>query len=152
LRRRPGPMGLCFGELEDWTQMPQWTAFWPALDAERVKLGSRKIEIQPGKRHLALAIDEHTRLAQRDAYVIAATIARPPGECQKDAIGGKVARGVVAGGCGQQRRAIGALGGLSFVAQAGHGLRHLLPAAAMTKWPIGAVAVDRGVDDARSKR
>ena len=36
--------------------------------------------------------------------------------------------------------------------KAGHGLRHLLPAAAMTEWAIGTVAVDRGVDDARPKR
>src|SRR5262245_30559296 len=71
------------------------------------------------------------------------------GECEKDAVGSKIAGGVVAGRRWQQSRAVGALGSSAFKAKARHGLRHLLPAAAMAEWPIGAVAVDRGIDDAR---
>jgi len=40
-------------------EVPQRSAFRPALDADRVELGGGQVQVQPGKRHLALAIDEH---------------------------------------------------------------------------------------------
>ena len=87
LRRRPGPMGLRFGELENRAEMPQWAAFRPTLDADRVELSGGQVQTQPGKRDLALAIDEHARLAERHADVIAAAVSRPlrraPEECRR---------------------------------------------------------------------
>src|SRR5262245_53024806 len=145
-------MRLRLRELEDRAQMPQRAALRPALYTDRIELASREIETQAGKRDLALAIDEHPRLTQRDADMIAATVPGPLGERQQDAVGGEIASRVVAGRRWQQSRAIGALGGSAFMAKARHGLRHLLPAASMAEGPVGAIAVDRGADDARPKR
>ena len=84
-------------------------------------------------------------LAERDAHVVAAALARTPASAKQRAIGGEIAGRVVAGGARQQSGAVR----LAFVQDAGDGLRHLLPAGAVTERAIGAEAADGDVDEAR---
>jgi len=53
-----------------------------ALDADGVDLSRRQVEIEPRKRYLALAIDEHAGSAKRHAHMIAAAVSRALGEGQ----------------------------------------------------------------------
>src|SRR5262245_33922407 len=103
---RPSPMRLRLGQLEERAQMPQRAALWSGLDTDGVELVSGEVEVQPWKRHLALAVDEHARLAQRYTHMIAAALQCPLGECEEDAVGSEIAGGVVAGRRWQQSRAV----------------------------------------------
>src|SRR6185295_2002882 len=84
--------------------------------------------------------------------MVAATVSRPRGERQKDAIRCKIPSGVVAGGRWQESRAIRTGGSSALMTEASHRLCNLLPAGAMTEWTIGTITVDRNVNDTRSER
>src|ERR1051326_7151320 len=84
--------------------------------------------------------------------MIAAAVARPLRERQKNTIGCEITRRVIAGCSRQEGRPIGPASGAAFVTKARHRLRHLLPAGAMTERTVGAVAIDRTVDDAGPER
>src|SRR5262245_19774669 len=97
LRRRAFPVRRRLREPEDRAAMAQPPAARLAFDAHPSDLLRRQLEIARSVAHLALAIDEHARLAERDAHMIAAAFARPPGQRQQRAVGSEIAGRVVAG-------------------------------------------------------
>src|SRR5262249_15284109 len=111
-----------------------------------------EVAIEARELHLALAINEHARLAKRSAYVIAAALPRTLGQRQKDAVGRDIAGRVVAGGSRQEGWPIRTARRSAFVTEPGHGLGHLFPTAAMTEGAIVAVTADRRTNDAWPKR